>query len=139
MQKLILFSFICISLFVTNVSQSQVNTPPLSPEEAEVIKPLQKFVECWYKRDIELCMSTYHEKAVIVTASGAKVDKKGLRRIFASGMGDIHMSYNVEKIEITGDKATIECIMKWGSKDIPRKIDLVKQGDVWLVIGYWLR
>ncbi len=139
MQKLIVFSFICISLFVANLSQSQVNTPSLSPEEAEVIKPLEKFVEGWYKKDIELCLSAYHDKAVIVTASRAKVDKKGLRRIFGSGMGDIHMSYDVEKIEITGDKATIECMMKWGSSNIPRKIDLVKQGDVWLIIGYWIR
>jgi len=140
MRKLTIYClFVSFCLILTNVSYSQVNTQPLTSEEAEVIKPLEKFVEGWYKRDIELCMSAYHEKAVIVTVSGAKVDKKGLRKIFALGMGGFHMSYDVEKIEITGDKATIECIMKWGNKDIPRKIDLVKERDIWLIIGYWLR
>jgi hypothetical protein len=141
--KKIFMVFVLSLLFLfgllLNTSLTQVSTPPLSTEEAEVIKPIKKLAEAWFKMDIELYMSAYHEKAIIVTASGAKIDKKGLKKILASGMGGIHMSFNVEKIEITGDKATIECMMKWGNKDIPRKIDLIKEGEVWLVIGYWLR
>lgn len=139
MKKFTIFSlFVFFSLLVTDISLSQVNTPSLSPEEAKVVKPLVKIVEGWDKKDMELFMSAYHEKAVIETAAGTKVNKDGLKKILKQGMGGIHLSYDVEKIEITGDKASIECVLKWGDRIIPRKFDLIKQEDSWLIIGQWL-
>ncbi len=130
--------FFLLSLCITDISVSQVNTPPLSPEEAEVIKPLQRIVEGWYKKDMELVMSAYHEKAIIEMSAGGKVNKDRLRRILQ--LGSVPLSYDVEKIEITGgEKANIEATQKFGGQVIPRKFDLVKHGDVWLIIGLWLR
>lgn len=46
MRKLTIYClFVSFCLILTNVSYSQVNTPPLTSEEAEVIKPLEKFIE----------------------------------------------------------------------------------------------
>lgn len=133
-----ILSFIFFSSWIINTSVPQVNTPPLSPEQAKVINPLRKINEGWNKKDMELFMSAYHEKAIIQGLGGAKVDKARFRRI-QPNFGEPHVSYDVEKIEIKGEKATIECIMKTGSMVIPRKFDLVKEGEVWLIIGQWLR
>jgi hypothetical protein len=134
----LLFLFVFLSMCVTNISISQVvNTPPLSPEEAEAVKPLKKTVEGWHKKDMELFMSAYHEKAIIEMSGGGKVNKDKLRKILH--LGGVDMSVDVEKIEITGEKATILGITKLGGKVIPRKLDLVKQGDSWFIIGQWLR
>lgn len=121
-----------------NTSLSQVSTPSLSPEEAEVVKPIKKVAEGWNKKDMELFMSAYHENAIIQGLGGARVDKERFRKILVN-FGEPHISYDVEKIEITGEKATIECIMKMGSRVVPRKFDVVKQGESWLIIGQWLR
>lgn len=138
MKKFTLFSiFVFLTMSITDISFSQVNTAPLSSEEKEVVKPLMKIVEGWYKKDMDSVMSAYHEKAIVEITAGGKVDKNRLRSIL--NLGSTNLSYDVEKIEIKGEKATIECTQKFAGKTIPRKIDLVKQEDSWFIIGLWLR
>ncbi len=134
MKKLISpFLFIFLSLCaIVNTSLPQVNTPPLSPEEAEVVKPFERIVESWHKKDVELWMSAYHDKAVIELTAGGKMSKDELRKYFK--FGENAPLYKIEKINISGDKATAECILKEGKRVIPMKFDLVKEGGAWLII-----
>ena len=41
--------------------------------------------------------------------------------------GSPNLSYDIKKIEISGDKATVECIQRFGNKTFPRKFDLVSR------------
>jgi len=133
-----IFSLIFFSLLLLNASFAQVTTTlSLTAEEEEVIKPLRTIVDAWYKEDIDLGMSVYHEKAVIELVGGGKVDKERLRKILRPGSPSL--SYHVEKIEISGEKASIVCTQRFGNKTFPRKFDLVKEGGTWLIIGYWLQ
>jgi len=128
---------IFLSFCITDSSLSQLSTPPLSPEEAEVVKPFKKIVEASQKKDVELWMSAYHDKATIEITSGGKMSKDKLRKYFKFGK---HASmYEVEKIEIKGDKATAECVCKEGDRVIPMKFDLVKEGGSWLIMKRSLR
>jgi len=138
MKKLVFFGlFILISFCITDISLSQVSTPPLSPEEAEVVKPLERIVESWYKKDLELWMSAYHNKATIEVTAGGKMSKDKLRKYFK--FGENAPLYKVEKIEIKGDNATAECTCKEGDRVIPMKFDLVKEGGSWLIMRRQLR
>jgi hypothetical protein len=133
-----IFSLIFLSILLLNASLAQVTTTlSLTAEEEEVIKPLRTIVDAWYKEDIDLGMSVYHEKAVIELVGGGKVNKERLRKILRPGSPSL--SYHVEKIEISGGKASIECTQRFGNKTFPRKFDLVKEGGTWLIIGYWLQ
>ena len=132
-----LFSLIFLFILIPNTSFTQVITPQLSAEEEEVVKPLRIIVEAWYKKDIDLGMSVYHEKAIVEMAGGGKVNKDRLRKILKPGSPDL--SYDIQKIEISGDKATVECIQRFGNKTFPRKFDLVKERETWLIIGQWLQ
>lgn len=130
-------SLIFLFVLLLNASLAQVSTSlSLSAEEEEVIKPLRTIVDAWYKKDMDLGMSVYHEKAIIEMAGGGKVNKDRLRKILKPGSPEL--SYDIQKIEISGDKATVECIQRFGNKTFPRKFDLVKERDTWLIIGQWL-
>ncbi len=132
------FSLIIVFIFLLNDSLAQVTISlSLSAEEEEVIKPLRTVVDAWHKKDIELMMSVYHEKAIIELVAGGKVNKERLRKILRPGSPNL--SYDIKKIEISGDKATVECIQTFGNKTFPRKFDLVKEEDSWLIIGQWLQ
>ena len=131
MKKFILLSLFALLPFAASISTSQVNTPPLSPEETEVVKPFQSLVNGWYKQDLELYMSAYHEKAEIETTTRRKISKDTLRKVVKLE-GNISCIIEIEKIQIKGNIANVNCTVKTGDQVVPMIYNLIKETD-----GHW--
>jgi hypothetical protein len=128
------FSLIAFSSCVTTLQSHK----PKSPDEAAVKEILIKWESTWNSQDVQGNLSLWNHASKIKYGKDRKVASKNeYSKILPERMNAVpSIKLGVPKIKLSGNKANAIVNMSMGSYQAPTTYHLVKENNIWSIIGW---